>query len=220
MKIYTIKSGIITNGSLVEKLILKGANITIPCILVGEKGRGRSLGAIPVQLLPEQQAEWEKDNTTIYNAEIGITRSGKPKLFSKVESMEDINIICIFLTKIGFRGGNDHTGDCIGWKCTGCKTEGKDNKPKVCPECDRIGYIKEINYPFPGEIICRGTIAQGTAGNMGSGEQIVAVMPECIFRTRYTGRLYGNPSCHFYKNDTSGLIGGFTKDERETSEIF
>jgi len=54
-------------------------------------------------------------------------------------------------------------------------------------------------HPFPGQVLVRGTIAQGAAGRMGCGEQIIAVIPAGkVFRTAYSGRLYGTPSAHYY----------------------
>ena len=75
-------------------------------------------------------------------------------------------------------------------------------------------------YPFPGEILCEGKIAQGHAGRMGSGSQLVAIMPAgIVFRTGYSGRLYGAPSAHYYVY-RDGQILSATWEEREVAEIF
>ena len=63
MKIFTINSGVVYDGATVESFSLKGANITIPAILIGEEGRGRELGVLPVQLLPETFERWQKNGS-------------------------------------------------------------------------------------------------------------------------------------------------------------
>lgn len=193
MKIFTISSGNVTEGARVDSFTLKGANITIPAIIIGEEGRGRKLGILPVQLLPDSYKEWqEKGTISIYSAEVGETKTGRPKLIEASEITDIEKCICVFRTKIGFRGSNRHTGDIHG----------------------------DEFLPFPGEILCEGIIAQGAAGRMGSGSQLVAVMPaEVVFRTAYRGRLYGAPDSHFYIF-RDGQILSATWEEREVAEIF
>ena len=41
----------------VGSFALKGAGVTVPAILIGEEGRGRKLGVLPVQLLPDSYKE-------------------------------------------------------------------------------------------------------------------------------------------------------------------
>jgi len=101
----------------------------------------------------------------------------------------DEKIICVFRTDIGFRGWNDHTGD---W--TGEPTEGGNH----------------IYAKFPGEILVKGVIAQGDAGRMRSGYQLVALMPKgIVFRTFYGGRLFGKPGEHYYRWDGKQLVSFF-----------
>ncbi len=57
MKVFTIASGEVTEGARVDSFTLKGAGVTIPAIIVGEEGRGRKLGIVPVQLLPNSYKE-------------------------------------------------------------------------------------------------------------------------------------------------------------------
>lgn len=194
MKIFTIKSGEVEEGVRVDSFTLKGAGVTIPAALVGEEGRGRRLGVLPVQLLPEQHKEWQEEGCVyIYSATVGTTKAGKPKLF-QVENTDttDNRCICVFRTKIGFRGGNSHTGDRLG----------------------------DEFLPFPGEVLCEGIIAQGDAGRMGSGSQLVAVMPAgTVFRTGYSGRLYGEPAEHYYLFRDGQLLSA-TWEEREVADIF
>ena len=206
MKVYTIESGKVLKGAIVEKLALKGAGIEIPALIVGEDGRGRERGVLPVQLLTNgQYKEWkEKGRVRIEFAEVGTTKAGKPKLFVK-DSDTDEKIVCVFRTGIGFRGGNNHTGDRIGEE-----------------EYDDWGTKKTrpTFAPFPGEILVRGVIAQGNAGRMGSGDQLVAVMPKGVFRTTYSGRLYGKPSAHYYCWNGHQLLGGLTWAVRCATDIF
>ena len=248
MKIFTIKSGVVERGVRVNSFTLKGAGVTIPAVIIGEEGRGRQLGVLPVQLLPEQYQEWqEKGRTHIFFAEIETTKAGKPKLFQteKADTLE--KCICVFRTEIGFRGGNSHTGDR--------KEEYWERKwyasfPESVPMKERytreevLRYSQEylkarypdkdlsqysptagfrrrlVFYPFPGEILCEGVIAQGDAGRMGSGSQLVAVMPAgIVFRTGYSGRLYGEPPEHYYLF-RDGQILSATWEEREVADIF
>ncbi len=202
--VFTVSSGFVSKGGLVDSLTLKSAGIDIPAIIVGEDGRGRSRGVLPVQLPNGLYKEWkEKGQVVIYAAEVGTTKAGKPKLFAKTEADLDEKIICVFNTKIGFRGSNSHTGDRTGET----KKDWMDREFPVFAE-------------FPGETLITGTIAQGAAGRMGSGDQLVAVIPkEVVFRTSYGGRLYGAPSSHYYKWDGEQLLV-LTWDERVASEFF
>ena len=202
-KVFTIVSGEVSEGATVERFFLKGAGINIPAILVGEEGRGRQLGVVPVQLTAQQYEEWkEKGFVIIRAAEVGQTKAGKPKLFAKENADTDEKIICVFRTKIGFRGGNSHTGDRIG------------------TTKDSWGDEHPVFAPFPGEILVKGVIAQGIAGRMGAGEQLVAVMPKgVVFRTGYSGRLYGEPAAHYYIW-TGRLLLAATWEERQAADLF
>ena len=199
MRIFTIKNGEALEGVRVDSFTLKGAGISIPAIIVGEEGRGRKLGVLPVQLLPDSYKEWqEKGEVTIFAAKVGQTKAGKPKLFQIEDPYAFFCSICVFRTKIGFRGANEHTGDRDG------------------------GWDAEhpTFHPFPGKVLCEGVIAQGAAGRMGSGSQLVAVMsPDTVFRTGYSGRLYGKPAEHYYLY-RDGQILSATWEEREVTDIF
>lgn len=206
MRIFTVSSGQVSVGATVGKLTLKGAGITIPAIMVGEEGRGRDRGVMPVQLLPEQQKEWEeKGTTTVGFGEIGQTKAGKPKLYAKSQPGDEDTVIVVLPTTIGFRGANNHTGDRIG----------EEEYEEWGEKKTRLTFA-----PFPGEIIVSGTIAQGDAGRMGSGSQYIATMPkDIVFRTSYSGRLYGAPSAHYYMW-TGELMLAATWEERAASDLF
>lgn len=193
MKIYTINSGTVVEGAIVNKSVK--ADYIIDYIKVGEQGRGRYEAWLPVCPSIVDYTEQNNCNTgRVYEASLGTTKSGKPKLIRKKDDNTD-KCIVIFNTKIGFRGWNDHAGDFI--------------------------YEKESYDKFPGEIIVEGKIAQGAAGYAGSGSQIVAVIPkDSIFCTVYGGRLYGNPSRHFYRYDGNKIIGGLTDSERYCLDWF
>ena len=251
MKAFTIRSGEVSPGAKVETFQLSGAEVTIPAILVGEKGRGRKLGVLPVQLLPDSYKEWqEKGEVVITAATVSQTKAGKPKLIEASEVTDTGRSICVFRTKIGFRGSNEHTGDRareyyvldyfarsvaseagipIKEEYTGeevlqyaqqyLKTEYPDEDPNSFrPDA---GFKRRLEFhPFPGKVLCDGTIAQGAAGRMGSGDQLVAVMPAgIVFRTGYSGRLYGAPAAHYYIF-RDGQILSATWEEREVTDIF
>ena len=242
MKAFTIRSGEVSPGAKVETFQLSGAGVTIPAILVGEKGRGRKLGVLPVQLLPSSYKEWqEKGEVVITAALVGKTKAGKPKLIETSEITDTEKCICVFRTRIGYRGGNSHTGDRKEeywvpnwfWR-PDISALFPELKKKYTRE-EAISIVKELDpsyqwdtifekrlefHPFPGEVLCEGTIAQGAAGRMGSGSQIVAVMPAgIVFRTGYSGRLYGAPSAHYYLFRDGQLLSA-TWEEREITDIF
>ena len=77
-----------------------------------------------------------------------------------------------------------------------------------------------VFLPFPGEIVAEGIIAQGDAGRMGSGKQLIAIMPrDVVFRTGYNGRLYGAPAAHYFMFDGEKIIS-VTWEQRIASDIF
>ena len=177
MKLYTIIESTIIDGITIEKKELKGAGIVIPTIIVGERGRGSQEGIMPVDLLPESSAKFQKNGqVSIKFGNLGKTRKELPKLIETIEVDKEDNFCLIkFSTPIGFRGCNSHTGEPL--------NEALDTKE----------YAQ-----FPGQILIRGIISQGAAGNMGSGEQLIALMPKnMIFRIHIGGRRYGHP--HEYR---------------------
>lgn len=224
MRIYTIEDGVVTDGSVVEKFTIRGAGITIPAIIVGEEGRGRQLGILPVHLPDPLYAQWnEKGSVKIVAAALSSTKSGRPKLIA--HPIEDVNTnekcLVVFRTPIGFRGGNQHTGDRVGVYCQTCGAE-FDFLEKSSDKCPKCGfYSLTFRYaPFPGDVLVSGVIAQGAAGRMGSGEQLVAVIPKgVVFRTGYSGRRYGRPYAHYYVYDGQRIISA-TWDERKIADLF
>ena len=245
MKIFTIESGDVSEGVRVDSLTLKGAGVSIPAIIIGEEGRGRELGVLPVQLLPDAYAEWKKEGYVyIHSTTIGTTKAGKPKLFQTEDTDTEEKCICVFRTKIGVRGSNSHTGDLKdeyyvpGWR-PDIEVLGEKGLKKRYTKDEAISATKELSslegreyewdiifdrkiefHPFPGEVLCKGIIAQGDAGRAGSGEQLVAILPaDTVFRTGYSGRLYGAPEAHYYIY-RNGQVMSATWEEREASEVF
>ena len=66
MKVYTVENGKVAEGVRVDSFTLKGAGVTIPAIIVGEEGRGRKLGVLPVQLRPEQYKNGKRMDIHIF----------------------------------------------------------------------------------------------------------------------------------------------------------
>jgi len=173
-KVFTISGPTVHDGADVQELTLS-SGVKIPAILVGEKGRGRDLGVLPVV--------GAKPGERIYVAGLGKTASGKPKLFAAnppAASTQDA--IVVFRTGIGFRGSNVHEGEF--------------------------------------SVIIRGVIAQGDAGRMGSGEQIVVLLHEGnVVKVRRYGRLYGAPPEHHYVLRGDKILVA-TPEERELTDLF
>jgi hypothetical protein len=100
--IFTVQDGDVTDGALVREFTLS-SGAKIPAILVGEKGRNRELGVLPV--------EGAQPGDTILAARIGQTRSGRPKLIAAAQAEDHDRAIVVFRTSIGFRGWNSHDGE-------------------------------------------------------------------------------------------------------------
>ena len=97
--------------------------------------------------------------------------------------------------------------------------DGPVDVPEYCPRCGTFGPNLFFG-DFPGKIIASGHVAQGAAGRAGGGEQLIAVMPkDIVFRTGYSGRLYGGPAAHYYKWDGERLLAA-TWEERAASDLF
>ncbi len=244
-RIFTIRNGAAKEGAKVNTFTLSNGT-KIPAIVVGEEGRGRALGVLPVSLTKSQFQTWqEKDSVEIRFAEIGQSRSGKPKLFSKEkeENTAGDSLIAVMSTPIGYRGGNSHTGDRQDslWSLTTSariRVQELDGKPEgidLHGECSSTSKTALMEWAgdelteeefeekrcwdvFPGKVIIEGRIAQGAAGGMGSGTQMIATIPvNTWFRTSYSGRRYGAPSAHYYKWDGNQVLA-VTWDERQILE--
>ena len=109
MKIFTVAAGAVKQSAEVTALTL-ASGVKIPAVTVGEEGRGRKLGVLPVTLLPTSKALWDYQNRAeIKNVRIGETRSGRPKLI-ETEADESDYAVVVMATPAGFRGSNKHGG--------------------------------------------------------------------------------------------------------------
>jgi hypothetical protein len=189
-RIFTI-DGAVDNGVLVQSLALKGANIEIPAIIVGEQGRGRNRGVLPVA--------GAEVGDILHFASLSKTRADKPRLIAATGAMAPEALV-VFRSQIGFRGSNSHTGD-------------RDGTP-----LNEFGQYSFL--PFPGRVLVTGVIAQGDAGRAGSGTQIVALVPKnIVFRVGFGGRRYSAPSAYYYYwNGT--VIQRMTWEEREVADLW
>lgn len=292
MLCFTVTNGTITEGVAVERVPLSGAGVTILAVRIGESGRGREQGILPVaedavsmlpcpgrpdhsdsifrggrgdesQHWPERPApkcphcgvthedrargqSWTAGVPTEHPASgtvpglltecgIGTTRAGRPKLI-RATGPDTERCLVAFHTTIGFRGSNAHTGDrtdtpcprrrqqipSYEYQCPDCKLaapEGQTGQPQQAWVHPDDGAVKSF-APFPGQVLCRGSIAQGDAGRMGSGEQLVAVMPaKVVFRATRSGRLYGNTASHYYRFDGDTLAVA-TWEERVAADLW
>lgn len=202
--VFTIEDGKVSAGAQAVAFELTSAGKSIPAITVGESGRGRELGVLPV--------EGVDAGGTILAARVGETRSGKPKLIAGTVETTAESAIVVLRTGIGFRGSNGHDGDFTGWVCADGSTGGP-----------RGSAPAEAEYKFsprPGRELCRGRIADGLAGRAGGGEQLVLFVPKGeIFSAYRTGRLYGAPARHYYVFDGEQVLAATWK-EREASDLF
>lgn len=238
--LFTIHSGVVKPGITVRKLTLKGVGKDIPAIIVGESGPGRLQEAVSVSLPASLLLPWSNDGETkIFAASLGKSRGDQWRIFGQEKDTETIEeeVICLFRTRYGFRGSNRHTGDRAGWKCStpDCVAYGGEvpdsiayggEVPDRCPKCGMMSHNHPQEGPiytfldFPGRILAKGTRAEGAAGKMARGEELVAVMPRgVVFCTHYTGRLYGAPSAHYYVWTGKELLSA-TQDERDIGDLF
>jgi hypothetical protein len=185
VKTYTIQNGQAKDGILVQTRELS-SGIKIPVVQVGEEGRGRQLSFLPVELNASSRTTFfDEGQVRINHISLGKTQKGGHKLIEAANTLTNDKCLIVFRTHIGFRGGNSHTGDRV---------------PDYDP--DNIEFL-----PFPCDILAEGTIAQGDAGRAGSGRQLIAIAPKnIVFRTHYSGRLYGAPSSHYYLYTGSQIL--------------
>ena len=107
MKIYEIKEEKIKSPDVGVFTLSNG--VEIPAITVGEKGRGRQCGVLPVKLRKEKFEEWKKDKKVkIQYATISQTKTHRPKLIENAKNKYEDHVILILRSPIGFRGSNEH----------------------------------------------------------------------------------------------------------------
>lgn len=222
LPIFTVAEQV-ESGAIIQPREVAGAILHV--LTVGEEGRGRKLASLTVEgafLVPctEEGAKYSLEgpeppdrpdrcpccNGNIWGNKytwgchepreyrvLAGTLQGKTLRGSRPPSGVQEKAIVVLRSPIGFRGGNAHTGD---------------RAPSWTPE--RGGFL-----PFPGEVIAQGRIAQGDAGRMGSGDQLVAIMPKnTVWRVAFSGRRYGKPACRYYLFDGRRIITA-TPEERD-----
>jgi hypothetical protein len=137
------------------------------------------------------------------------------RLFAESRATVSDHALVVFETPIGHHGTNSHSGDRCGWRCH-CGATGDDLvPPPFCPVCGEPGYWgwPTICYlPFPGKVLAQGRVVSEAGGKTRGGRQIVALIPQSVvFRTGYTGHMFGGvPAEYYYLWDSEHLIGGVT----------
>jgi hypothetical protein len=193
MRVYTVSNTDINPSAQVKEFELS-SGIKIAAVVIGEQGRGRSTGIVPV--------DGAQPGDMITNVLLTTTKAGKPKFRVVAPEADTDNAeaaIVVLESTYGFRGNNSHTGDRV-----------EDYDP------DNIEFLS-----FPLEVLARGMCADGMAGNMADGEQFICVARAGqIWRVGKSGRLYGNPSAYYYRYTPEQGVQVATWDEREMTEVF
>jgi hypothetical protein len=114
MKIYTVLNGEIEDGT--DTQIMSAADRKYVVVAVGAEGRGCSLGYIPTDMPSYEGKGWEPQNR-IYEAMLGVTRKGSPKLLVGQPCDTDGVILCLRHVS-GYRGVSK-----VFWQ--------KDNPPRI-----------------------------------------------------------------------------------------
>jgi len=108
--IFSVADGCVSEGVTVDSFTIKSAQVTLPAILIGEEGRGREMGVLPVHLSAESYRTWQQDGRVrVLSASVGQSRSGRPKLFEG-PNPDPSRAIVVAREPIGFRGWNRYSG--------------------------------------------------------------------------------------------------------------
>jgi len=192
MRIWTYKTGEgASPGALIETH--KIGDLSIPCLKVGEEGRSRQLGILPVidgepgKYLLSATPERPRSSKWVLHA--GVHAEDKRTMeWHDPKLEENGKIIVVLRPKHGYRGG-----------CTLRWIDGDEEK-----------------IAMPDRVLCAGNIAQGIAGGLGYAPQRILILPEgAELRIRRSGRLYGDPASTYIRNHGGKKITALTKQERE-----
>lgn len=209
MKVYTVTTTKVETGAVASEF--RASNFTVQAILVGEEGRGRSLGVLPVEGLTAAQCPHVGDPETTPKdgyfgrcATCGIkwSEGNVPKVAHPISHLpsrvENATVAASRAGKPKLVVSSETTADAAivvmmlqpgyrgGASMTG-ERKGKDSAGNG------------IFGPFPGNVLVTGEVAQGDAGRMGGCEQTVfTISAGVVFRTHRTGRLYDAPAFHYY----------------------
>ena len=108
MKIYTFTGSEVIEGATVKEYRINDKIIKV--LSVGERGRGRKLGLIPVKASDE----------TIHYASLDAS---KAVLQAENIGNPELPIILVLRSKYGFRGSNEHIIECDGGKYSDSKIQ-------------------------------------------------------------------------------------------------
>ena len=212
MRCFTIENGKVSQGIRVTAHTLTNGTV-IPVAKVGERGRGRVEAFVPVFLSSENKKRLDNgEKVVIENCVLGQTQKGAHKLIEDETGVEDkTQCLVVDLTDIGFRGGNRHSGDITSAKCAS-PTEYCSWGSKECIGCRDNDYTTS---ELPLNVLANGKIAQGDAGRMGSGEELIGILPaNKVYRVSRGGRLYGAEPVFYYLFD-GATIQVATPEERK-----
>lgn len=238
--IYTVECDTVSVGAALRPLLIKGSGVEIETIQVGEPGRGRELGVLPVEGAPRKPCPHRTDGRVWrvgldFYPSAPLTRC--PNCGTALVPSEDRAPFPAINTpaRMHHPDAGDLPAGRIMFAAIG---ETKSGRPKlrwreaVTNSAAIVVLRTPIGYrgsnahtgvdgaTFPGRILVRGRIAQGIAGHAGSGEQFIALFEHgAMWRTAYGGRLYGSPRAHVYKWDGERIIAA-TEEERALAEVF
>lgn len=239
LRVFTVADGRVEVGATIGTLQLKGAGISIPAIIIGEEGRGREQGVVPVANPP--QVPCSGQGKSLYTSGEFCPKCSVPLVPEAGEGFDkkrlhpreglvvgELMFAEIGKTKAGkpkfISASSADTDDRIivvfrtpiGYRGSNSHTGDRTGEVRKDPWDGDV----TVFHPFPGEIIIGGHLAQGLAGRAGSGEQLVAIIPKgVVFRTGYSGRRYGGHLAHYYLWDGQRLLAA-TWEERAASDIF
>lgn len=160
----------------------------VPAITVGfESG----MGALPVHLPARQYRKWRQERVFICSASINAEAERLELVWNHGEQTDSTKAIVVLRTTLFSYVENIHTGRQTGWKCRDCGYLEEDSTYiDRCSICYKIGSFLPDYGEFPGQVLCRGTLARG------SGEQLIALVSQNeVFRMARlsldTGRVMG-----------------------------
>lgn len=174
-----------------------------PHVGIGEAGRGRSYGRVPLGKL-----DFPTDSVpeALECASVIKTREKGTLLLVKEKQGDSRRALVLVEIAAGFRGSTTWTG--VTTVKTPCKKRGQTLYSSQCPDCGtklpEYGAVhadQGMAYDWPAfppqgiTVVAEGARAQGAAGRMGGHvERLLIMEPGSMFRVARHGRLYGAPS--------------------------
>lgn len=243
MKVFYARNESVDSYVTVSEITIAGGSVKINAVVIGEEGRGRTRGVLPV----EGCAAGQK----LTNAVVGQTKSGRPKLIaiSPDTDRDTDEAIVVLATMPGNRGGTGFRGDrkqanLYSWtteldhyglasgldevtrellnksKLDGITLEQVDQILEKTLELTFEDFKEKVEYePFPCQIIVTGHTAQGLAGHAGGGDQHVVIAKRGeVFRVSWTGGPDGGESRYMMFDGTN--LYCVTWDERQIADLF